>query len=63
MPILIGYAGDFEYGPHQPHCFTGNPDKDSLVGLFDVNQRILPKAAGWMEKSAPKGADTSSWKY
>ena len=57
------YAGDFEYGPHQPHCFTGNPDKDSLVGLFDVNQRILPKAAAWMEKSAPQGADTSSWKY
>ncbi len=57
------YAGDFEYGPHQPHCFTGNADKDSLVGASDLNQRILPRASAWMEKTAPKGADVTSWKY
>ena len=26
------YAVDVEYGPHQPHCFTGDAREDLLVG-------------------------------
>ena len=50
------YAGDFEYGPHQPHCFHGDTS-------LPVRQRILPKATEWMVKTAPPGADTTSWRY
>ena len=54
------FAGDVEYGPHQPHCWSG--DGDARNGWLTVNQRILPKEAEWMTKTAPPGADMS-WKY
>ena len=66
------FAGDFEYGPHLPHCFSGDahmpvkpddPYQATLYGWLTVNQRILPQAAAWMEKTAPEGADVKSWKY
>jgi hypothetical protein len=57
------YAGDFEYGPHQPHCFTGDASLPAKLGSLTVRQRILPKATEWMLKTAPPGADTKSWRY
>jgi hypothetical protein len=57
------YAGDIEYGPDQPHCFTGDARENWRVGAMTLVQRILPKAVAWMEKTAPAGADTKSWKY
>ncbi|MGB0034865.1 MAG: alpha/beta hydrolase-fold protein [Candidatus Acidiferrales bacterium] len=57
------YAGDFEYGPHEPHCWTGGTKLTTVEGYMTLHQRILPKAAAWMEKTAPAGADTTSWKY
>lgn len=54
------YGGDVEYGPHQPHCWSG--DGDASTGWLTVNQRILPQEAEWMTKTAPPGADMS-WKY
>ncbi len=57
------YAGDFEYGPHQPHCWTGGEGLTTFEGYLTMHQRTLAKAAAWMDKSAPAGADTTSWKY
>ena len=57
------YAGDFEYGPHQPHCFTGDASLPADLGWLTQRQRILPKAVEWMLKTAPKSADTTSWRY
>lgn len=57
------YAGDFEYGPHQPHCFTGDASLPAELGELTDRQRILPKAVAWMLKTAPPGADTTSWQY
>ncbi len=57
------YAGDFEYGPHEPHCWSGGKGLTTFEGRLNFNQRVLPKAAAWMEKTAPPGADTASWKY
>jgi hypothetical protein len=54
------YAGDVEYGPHQPHCWSG--DGDTRHGWLTINQRVLPKEAEWMTKTAPPNADMS-WKY
>jgi hypothetical protein len=56
------YGGDFHYGYHQPHCWTGgNPNL--TTGSMTINQRVLPDAAAWMTKTAPAGADVKSWKY
>jgi Putative esterase len=57
------YAGDFEYGPHQPHCWTGGKDLTTFEGYLTMHQRTLRSAVAWMEKTAPAGADTESWKY
>jgi hypothetical protein len=57
------YAGDFEYGPHMTHGFWGNAHVSQPVGRFTVHQRIMPLFEQWIEKSAPQGADLTSWKY
>jgi hypothetical protein len=57
------YAGDFEYGPHQPHGYWGDPHLPWFVGRSVAQQRLMPEMAKWMEKSAPQGADLTSWKY
>ena len=57
------YAGDVEFGPHQPHCFGGDPNVPADLGMMTARQRILPKAVEWMLKTAPTGADVTSWRY
>jgi len=57
------YAGDFEYGPQMPHCYSGDPHVPVSISRLTINQRIMPAMAEWMEKTAPPGADLTSWKY
>lgn len=58
------YAGDFDYGPHLPHCYTGELDGSAKVaGSLTVLLRIMPRIAEWMTKTAPPSADVFSWKY
>jgi hypothetical protein len=57
------YAGDFEYGPHQPHGYWGDPSLSQFVGRSVAQQKLMPEMVKWMEKTAPPGADVSSWKY
>ncbi|MGH9325600.1 MAG: alpha/beta hydrolase-fold protein [Terriglobia bacterium] len=57
------YAGSFEYGPHMPHGFWGNAHVPHRIGQFTVHQRIMPAFEEWMAKTAPQGADLTSWKY
>ncbi len=53
----------FDYGPGMPHCYTGEPTVPmSISGPTEV-QRILPQMVDHMLKTAPHGADTSSWRY
>jgi hypothetical protein len=57
------YAGDFDYGPGQPHCYTGPPGATAREGGATFTQRVLKASADWMLKTAPPGADTTSWRY
>ena len=53
----------FDFGPRQPHCYTGaRPDWDESQGT-DLNQRVLPLMVRHMVETAPKGADVESWRY
>jgi hypothetical protein len=52
------YRGTFDFGQRKPHCYAGNFDPQ--VGL---NQHYVPEMVKHMEETAPKGADTASWKY
>jgi hypothetical protein len=50
------YGGTFEYGPDQPHCWSGNIP----AGQTQV-MHYLPIFAEHMKKMAPKDADVTSW--
>jgi hypothetical protein len=49
------YAGDFEYGPHQRHCWTGGKGLTTFEGYLTTHQRTLRQAAAWMQKDRARG--------
>ncbi|MGB2621546.1 MAG: hypothetical protein WA857_00575 [Candidatus Acidiferrum sp.] len=57
------YAADFDYGVDQPHCYTGPPGSTTREGGLTFTRRVLEASEAWMLKTAPKGADTTSWRY
>ena len=57
------YDGEIVYGDRYEHCWTGDPDNPLIEAWGTVLQRFLPKMAEHIIKTAPPGADTSSWRY
>jgi hypothetical protein len=57
------YAADFDYGVDQPHCYTGPPGSTTREGGLTFTQRVLKGAEEQMLKTAPAGADVTSWRY
>jgi hypothetical protein len=57
------YAADFDYGVDQPHCYTGPPGSTTREGGLTFTLRVLKAAEDWMLKTAPMGADVTSWRY
>ncbi len=57
------YRGKVEYGRRKPHCYSGDDSVAVSISRLTINQRFLPEMAEHMTKTAPKGADVTSWKY
>jgi hypothetical protein len=54
----------FQYGPGMPHCYTGGPSEYTMQeNSATWTQRVLPLMTDHMLKTAPTGADTTSWRY
>jgi hypothetical protein len=54
----------FQYGPGQPHCYTGGPSEYTMQqNNANWVQRVLPLMAAHMLATAPEGADVKSWRY
>lgn len=53
----------FDYGPRMPHCYSGDPNLPMSISSPTVNQRVLPQMVEHMLRTAPKGADVTSWRY
>jgi hypothetical protein len=53
----------FDYGPRQPHCYSGDPSVSTRITRLTINQRVLPKMVEHMLQTAPAGADVTSWRY
>lgn len=51
------------YGPHQEHCWSGDGSAINAVSRLTTTQRFLPRLAEHWTRTAPPGADVSSWKY
>jgi len=57
------YGGEVTYGPRAEHCWNGDPSLPNAYSRLHYNTQYLPKILERIEKSAPKGADLTSWRY
>jgi len=59
----VPYEGEVKYGPRAEHCWNGDPTKPNAYSRMHYNQMYVGQIVERMEKTAPKGADLSSWRY
>jgi hypothetical protein len=57
------YQGEVKYGDRAEHCWNGDPNLTNAVSRLRYNSMYVPKMLERMTKTAPKGADLTSWRY
>ncbi len=57
------YEGEVLYGDRAEHCWNGDPEQPNHISRLRYNSMYVPKIMQRIAKSAPKGADLSSWRY
>jgi hypothetical protein len=57
------YGGEVTYGPRAEHCWNGDPTLPNAYSRLHYETQYLPKIMEQIEKTAPVGADLTSWKY
>jgi hypothetical protein len=57
------YGGHVEYGDRYEHCWTGVHGEPLRIQRLTVYQRFIPQMAEHIRRTAPPGADLSSWRY
>ena len=57
------YGGEVTYGPRAEHCWNGDPTLPNAYSRLHYNTQYLPKILDQIQKTAPKGADLTSWRY
>jgi hypothetical protein len=59
----VPYDGEVTYGPRAEHCWNGDPDKPNWYTRLHYDQMYVPKILDRIQKTAPPGADLTSWRY
>jgi hypothetical protein len=59
----VPYEGEVKYGPRAEHCWNGDPDHPNWYSRLHYNQMYMPQILERIAKTAPRGADVTSWKY
>ena len=57
------YDGVVDYGDRAEHCWNGDHDNPNAISRLRYHQMFIPKIVERIEKSAPPGADLTSWRY
>jgi hypothetical protein len=57
------YGGEVTYGPRAEHCWNGDPTLPNAYSRLHYNTQYLPKMLERIKKTAPAGADLTSWRY
>jgi hypothetical protein len=57
------YGGEVTYGPRAEHCWNGDPTLPNAYSRLHYNTQYMPKILEQIQKTAPKGADLTSWRY
>ncbi len=62
-PGSVPYDGEVKYGDRAEHCWNGDPTLPNALSRLHYNTMYLPKIMERIEKTAPPGADLTSWRY
>ena len=57
------YGGEVDYGDRAAHCWNGDQAHGNYLSRLRYNSLYLPKILERIEKTAPPGADLTSWRY
>lgn len=57
------YGGEVKYGDRAEHCWNGDPNLPNYLSRLHYNTMYLPKILKRIQKTAPAGADLTSWRY
>ena len=57
------YGGEVKYGDRAEHCWNGDPNLPNYLSRLHYNTMYLTKILERIEKTAPPGADVTSWRY
>ena len=57
------YGGEVDYGDRAEHCWNGDHTRPNAYSRLRYVQMFAPKMMERIEKTAPPGADTTSWRY
>lgn len=57
------YDGEVDYGDRAEHCWNGDHTQPNAISRLRYHRFFIPKWVNELKKSAPKGADLTSWMY
>ncbi len=57
------FTGEIEYGDRAEHCWNGDHKQPNAISRLRYTQMYAPKIVERILKTAPKGADITSWRY
>lgn len=57
------YGGEVLYGPRAEHCWNGDLTEPNAYSRLHYNTMYMDKILDRIQKTAPKGADLTSWRY
>jgi hypothetical protein len=57
------YGGEVDYGDRAEHCWNGDHTRPNALSRLRYHQMFIPKAVERILKTAPAGADLTSWRY
>jgi Putative esterase len=57
------YGGEVKYGDRAEHCWNGDPNLPNYLSRLHYNTMYVPKILDRIQKTAPPGADLTSWRY
>jgi hypothetical protein len=57
------YGGEIKYGDRAEHCWNGDPTLPNAYSRLHYNWYYVPKILARIAKTAPPGADVTSWRY
>lgn len=57
------WGGELAYGQRAEHCWNGDPTQPNAYSRLHYNTQYVPKIMERIAKTAPPGADLTSWRY